>query len=245
MVTLDYPNALPQRKVVGDHATGKLRLHIPRYLAIGLGLWLGLGAALGGDETATAPAPRADVSSAPTPRMRLQRAIAVCRELAEQDEEVDVRELMELAKYASGNDIIGDNKGKRFPRESHYAKYMAVRSWSYQYDPRPPWGGPIGRRWPGLADAAALRGLLDDKNPDIRAMAAEALATLHRPEDVPRLARLLGDGWFVTPRLEPNSPNSHLPPMRPRPAAPRMTNSSCRWCGGRRRLPRPRSGRSR
>ena len=47
--------------------------------------------------------------------------------------------------------------------------------------------------WPAAADAPALRALLTDEVPGIRALAAETLATLHQPEDVSRLAALLND----------------------------------------------------
>ena len=47
--------------------------------------------------------------------------------------------------------------------------------------------------WPVLSDAPALRVLLADEPPAIRALAAEALATLHQPEDLPRLADLVTD----------------------------------------------------
>jgi hypothetical protein len=47
--------------------------------------------------------------------------------------------------------------------------------------------------WPAATDAPSLRVLLADDEPGIRALAAEALATLHEPEDVPRLAALLTD----------------------------------------------------
>lgn len=49
------------------------------------------------------------------------------------------------------------------------------------------------RTWPTLGDAAGLRTLLADPDGAVRSLAAEALATLHQPEDVPRLAALLGD----------------------------------------------------
>lgn len=47
--------------------------------------------------------------------------------------------------------------------------------------------------WITAADAPALRALLNDEDGGIRAMAAEALATLHYPEDVSRLAKLVND----------------------------------------------------
>ncbi len=49
------------------------------------------------------------------------------------------------------------------------------------------------RTWPRLGDAAGLRTLLGDPDGAVRSLAAEALATLHQAEDVPRLAALLGD----------------------------------------------------
>lgn len=57
-------------------------------------------------------------------------------------------------------------------------------------DQRPP---QPSEPWPAVSDAPALRTLLTDQVPEIRALAAEALATLHQPEDLPRLAKLLTD----------------------------------------------------
>lgn len=51
----------------------------------------------------------------------------------------------------------------------------------------------IPAAWPVLRDAPALRTLLTDQAPTIRALAAEALATLHQPEDLSRLAELVTD----------------------------------------------------
>ena len=56
--------------------------------------------------------------------------------------------------------------------------------------------------WPTAADASPLRALLADKVPGVRALAAEALATIHQPEDVSRLAALLSDGAEATMELQ-------------------------------------------
>ncbi len=52
---------------------------------------------------------------------------------------------------------------------------------------------PMSAAWPGPADAPALRELLADPAAPVRAYAAEALATFHRPEDAARLVLMLGD----------------------------------------------------
>ena len=66
-------------------------------------------------------------------------------------------------------------------------------------------------RWP---EAAALRRLLQAHDPAMRTMAAEALATLHQPEDAARLAALLGDRAAAPPYLGHNVSRSSAGTVR-------------------------------
>ena len=61
------------------------------------------------------------------------------------------------------------------------------------------------QHWPAQTDAPELRKLLEDKDPAMRCVAAEALATLHEPEDVGRIGRLLNDPADGVPALGWNS----------------------------------------
>jgi hypothetical protein len=92
---------------------------------------------------------------------------------------------------------------RRFARESQIEHYMRVRSWSLAYAPMhcQEWTKPLPARWPGPIDAPSLRELLKDKDPARRGLAAEALATLYRPEDLPLLAGRLGDTAEAAPVL--------------------------------------------
>ncbi len=95
------------------------------------------------------------------------------------------------------------------PKVGETKRHFVVRPWSLPYcrdyfgrsnpaDPENP-----DRRlslaitekteWPRKKHAVALRKLLNDEDPKVRGVAAEALATLHLPEDVPRIAALLKD----------------------------------------------------
>lgn len=53
--------------------------------------------------------------------------------------------------------------------------------------------------WPKEVQGPSLRKLLEDGNPFVRALAAEALASLFDPADVPRLAQLLDDAGVAPP----------------------------------------------
>ena len=79
----------------------------------------------------------------------------------------------------------------------------------------------IPEAWPVAADAASLRTLLADKVPGVRALAAEALATLHQPEDVSRLAALLTDRAEAAMELQAPflGQQEFFPPVGPEPDA--------------------------
>ena len=173
-----------------------------RYLAAGVWLLIGLAEACSGGEPAVAPAP----PPAQTPRQRLQQAIDVSRELAGRDEEPDTPELKQAAAAMGPAEGSSGHAGvTRFALESHVAKYLETRPWSWHYALHVrELSATVPQNWPSPADAAALRDLLADREPAMRAMAAEALATLHQPEDVPRMARLLNDGNEAAPVLGHN-----------------------------------------
>ena len=92
----------------------------------------------------------------------------------------------------------------RLPLKTDVVRYRASRPWTRHYADRlnlrwvKPTKAPM---WPGPADAAEMRKLLKDADPAVRCVAAEALATLFIPEDVPRIAALLGDDAEGAPCL--------------------------------------------
>ena len=171
--------------------------------AAGLGLaGLLIGAACGERGATSAVATSAAARTAQTPRQRLELAVAVSRELAGKDEEPNAPhvKMVPAERFPDGQEC------RRFPRESQVSRYLQIRPWSW---PHTSWHdraiSPISpEQWPSLDDAGALRELLDDKDPAMRAVAAEALATLHQPADVPRLARLLSDHHAASPFLGHN-----------------------------------------
>lgn len=199
-----------------------------RYMVVGLGLLLGLTVVWAGDdggttETVSQPATTPTylvlrqaeqlMSTGRLTRQRFQRAIDVSRELVGKGKEPDTKELKRDAAAMLPVDVFSrGEKVRLFPRASHVVRYLKARPWSWYYatwDVRT-WDVhkrlvTVPRHWPGLKDAAVLRKLLEGDNPAaMRAMVAEALATLHRPEDVIRLGRLLDDETAAPPFLGHN-----------------------------------------
>lgn len=98
-------------------------------------------------------------------------------------------------------------------RRDAFKKLFAINSEVEQYDQQRPWTREYlilswgdnrkaeRSRWPRAEDAPALRELLADPDPILRGLAVEALATLHDPEDVPRIAQLLKDEAESSPAL--------------------------------------------
>ncbi|MCC7408992.1 MAG: hypothetical protein IT442_13045 [Phycisphaeraceae bacterium] len=201
-----------------------------RYLIFGLGLLVGVPVTWAGDdnqtnregtltqeatedasEPTTASASAALRDAMARARPRLQAAIDLSRELAGKAEEPDTEELKRAAAMMRLDDGSRDGEqATRFPRESHLAKYAEARPWAWFYAHRDLRCRQvlIPQDWPRLSDAAGLRGLLEHGNPEMRAMAAEALATLHQPEDVARLGRLLDDAAAASPFLGYNMSRS-------------------------------------
>jgi len=85
------------------------------------------------------------------------------------------------------------SKERRFPRESQVDAYIRARPW-VDGDFRTYWRNlPSVEAWPTPMDAGKLRELLGDTDGAVRSLAAEALASLDFPEDVPAIAALLDD----------------------------------------------------
>jgi hypothetical protein len=82
--------------------------------------------------------------------------------------------------------------------------------------------------WPAATDASSLRALLADKVPGVRALAAEALATLHQPEDVSRLAALLTDGAEATIEVQAPVYGQQSRPFQVGPAPDAVTRHTWR-----------------
>jgi len=201
------------------------------YMIAGLGLILGVSLAWAGDDntrrqgSATHNAlplnPRPATASAPAEllglmnaRPWLQAAVDVSKELAGKDEEPETKELKQAAAAMGPAEVFPNGEEvTRFPRESHVAKYLEVRPWSWYYAP---WharqqSAAVPKHQPQLQDAPRLRQLLQDKDAELRAIAAEALATLHQPEDVARLGRMFEDEAAASPFLGYNMSRSSYP----------------------------------
>jgi hypothetical protein len=98
---------------------------------------------------------------------------------------------------------------RRHPLKTDVPKYARQRPWSHDYDVR--FGDSLGlglalsnrqaARWPTPDDGPALRALLADRDAAVRSLAVEALATLHDPEDLERIAALLTDHANGVPAL--------------------------------------------
>lgn len=137
----------------------------------------------------------------------LQAAIDVSRELPGMDVEPESEELKGEAAAAQTDKFPdGETSVWRFPLQVHVTKYLEVRPWSWYYATsdvrRKSTSGP--KHQPGLMNAAGLRERLRDEDAAIRAMAAEALATLQQPEDVERIGQMLDDKAAAAPVLGHN-----------------------------------------
>lgn len=129
-------------------------------------------------------------------RDRLKLAADVSDELSKKAQSSDPEFLKQVA-LRSGSNINDETKnGPIFPMTEHIRQYEIVRPWSTLYvdiwhsGSISPWSAQL---WPDLIDAPELRRLIQDSDPKIRSLAAESLATLHQPEDIPLIAALLDD----------------------------------------------------
>jgi hypothetical protein len=162
---------------------------------------------------AYAAAPASPASPAPTALERLQHAARVSQDLFARAAAVSPAALERLAirPHDGPDGTAGDRM--RFPREQDLVPYARARRWSLAFvdfwnteevirEVRTVRAEP----WPLPADAPALRALLSHGDPTVRALAAEALASLALPEDVTRFAALLKDDAAAPPALVGNMP---------------------------------------
>ncbi len=142
-----------------------------------------------GPPVASAGVARADA------RQQVQLAAEVSQELASKAELADPKLLRRSGMSYGGWHGSVSEDSRIFPRTRHIRRYETVRPWSVQYSTgrpmeRSPWSV---EPWPAIEDAPGLRKMLTDRNPRVRSLAVEALATLNQPEDIPLIARLLDD----------------------------------------------------
>ncbi len=123
-----------------------------------------------------------------SPRQRLQGAIDVSRDLAAKGQGVNDDSLKSLGLEPC--EPMDRDKPLLFPRIEDVETYMRARPWALNH-----------ASWPTQTDGPKLRKLLEDKDPAMRCAAIEALATLHQPEDVERIGRLLTDDADGLPAL--------------------------------------------
>ena len=134
-------------------------------------------------------------ASEETVRDRLHKTINVTRELRRQAEEADAKSIRQAAPEPAVKEDRENTSPRRFPRQSQVIRYDEVRPWAQCYT-REYHRRKLGvskEQWPEMVHTAALRLLLQDKDPAMRSVAVEALATLHQSEDVARIAALLDD----------------------------------------------------
>jgi len=161
---------------------------------------LGIGFILAGLE------PPRTLSADLSVRQRLQRAIDVSRQLAAKARPIDEASIRSLG-LRPFEPIDCGKKPLLAPRMEDVETYRRFRPWASAYAANPIFLRPMQTdpnnllHWPAESDTPELRKLLDDKDPAMRCAAAEALATLHQPEDVPRIGRLLNDNANGLPAL--------------------------------------------
>jgi len=167
------------------------------------------GSLLAGEWAVAGQAP----SRAPSARDRLADAARGTRELSGRAAPGDPEAVKRRGIYL-------DPALKIFPSPEDLRRYPSVRPCADLFARSPGVRAVAGTPWTA-ADAQALRKALGDKDPAIRAMAIEALATLHDPEDVPSIGELLTDDAAAPPALEEAMMYSSLPFIRePRATLP-------------------------
>jgi HEAT repeat protein len=134
-------------------------------------------------------------------RRRLVDAVNVSYRLAAESRPAPAKVLGEFAPAS-----VASTNALRLPRGEDVRAYEEGRPWARRHQPavvrHTSRGAEAGvPAWPRREHAADLRRLLGDPDPDVRCMAAEALATLRRPEDVEPLRRLLRDEALGPPML--------------------------------------------
>jgi hypothetical protein len=167
------------------------------------------GSFLAGEWAVTGQAP----SRAPSVRDRLADAARGTRELSGRAAPGDPEAVKRRGIYL-------DPALKIFPSPEDLRRYPSVRPCAGLFARNPGVRAAAGTPWTA-ADAQALRKALGDEDPAIRAMAIEALATLHNPEDVPSIGEFLTDDAAAPPALEEAMMYSSLPFIRePRATLP-------------------------
>jgi hypothetical protein len=133
---------------------------------------------------------------------KIKDAATISRELAEMAPTLPITE--NQTPESRGGELILGSQAK-VPFASQVKRYTEARPWTLGYIERSWRKGPTDNasQEPAAADALALRALLKDENPELRGLAAEALATLDQPEDAPRLGELLDDSTGSAPILAP------------------------------------------
>ena len=181
-------------------------------LASVLLLWTAAGPACFAQEkppTATGPASKPgdeiaspDAQAAPpeTVRQGLTKAIEVTKALVPRAVTIERSKAMPILPADFGG--RGDLKSMLVPQHRDVTPYLSSRPWVMGEILDRDFGA-YGRLpdWPLVADAGALAKLLKDADPAIRGLAAEALAVLERPEDIPAVAELLADDRDALPAL--------------------------------------------
>jgi len=179
-----------------------------------------------GDDAADPRDEQVDTDQELSVRQRLQQAIDVTRELngkarCPTKTELGDRRLSPLFEdaYARGERTTAMFPPSKAAAElrcslfSEVARYEQQRPWTTRYFAISRYGSHKADKpkWPGPTDAPQLRELLGDDNRVVRSLAVEALATLHLPEDIPRIARLLDDESDGLPILGRNRNTSSIP----------------------------------
>ena len=119
-----------------------------------------------------------------TVRERLDRAATVTGELATQAEKLAGNQYAKAFPHQSY-----PSRYAIYPRASHIARLTGIRPWLRDYPKfrNGMWAlrrDTVKYQWPAMRDREELKRLLEDDDPDIGIMAAEALATLYEPEDL-------------------------------------------------------------
>ncbi len=154
---------------------------------------------------AAAAAPARAQDEEPMAETRLRRAIETTRAA-----EAEARPATDEARghFVPRPESPEDGDPERFPLFADAAAHDRARPWLARYRPEQ---GRADDAWPQPADGAALRALLEHADAGVRGLAVEALATLHAPEDIPRIAELLGDAAESVPALGHNRRMTAMP----------------------------------
>jgi hypothetical protein len=191
-----------------------IRLVANLWAALFLLLW---GSFLAGEWAVAGPA----ASQASSVRDRLADAAWGTRELSGRAAPGDP----EVVKRRG---ILLDPSLPIFPSPEDLRRYPSVRPCADVFARNPSVRAAAKTPWTA-ADAPALREAMSDRDPAVRALAIEALATLYDPEDVPRIGVLLTDDAAAPPALEEAMMFSSLPFIREPRATPAAVDVGHYW----------------